>query len=129
MGLIFAKLLGLFPVGWPELVRKVAAWATVAIAIAGLLWAAKAAYDDSVIDEHENEKAIESIGARDEAAEERAADIIKHTLEAKEAHDAINSVPAGDAQHALDCLRLKRVNIFPVACGHPGGDGSEADPD
>lgn len=106
---LIAKLIGLFPISWPEPVRKVAAWASLVVAVAGLLWAAKAAYDASVIREHEGEKAIESIEARDAAAEERAADIIKHTIAEKEATDAINSVSAGDAQLRLDCLRLRRA--------------------
>ena len=113
----------------PEPLRKVAAWATVAVAILGLLWAAKAAYDASVIDEHENEKAIESIGARDLAAEERAADIIENTIAEKEARDAINSVDADDAQLRLNCLRLERLNRFPEPCRRYRGGGGQADPE
>lgn len=113
----------------PEPLRKAAAWATVIVAVLGLLWAAKAAYDASVIDEHEGEKAIESIGARDIAAEERAADIIQNTIAEKEARDAINSVAADDAQLRLNCLRLERLNRFPEPCRRYRGGGSQADPE
>lgn len=122
-------ILRLLPIGWPEPLRKAAAWASLIVATLGLLWAAKAAYDASVVNDHEDAKAIESIGARDAAAEQRAADIIKHTLEAKEVENAINSVPPADAQRALDCLRLARVHIYPAACGHYGGGGIEAPAD
>ena len=126
---MIAFLIGLLPIRWPEPLRKAAAWGFVIVAASGLLWAAKALYDASVIEDHENEKTAQSAKARDAAAEERAADIIKNTIEQKEAEDAINSVPADDAQRALDCLRLERINIFPTACGHSGGDGSQAGSD
>ena len=112
MGLIFAKLLGLFPVGWPEPVRKVAAWATVVIAIAGLLWAAKAAYDASVIDDHEDQRAIESIEARDDAAEQRADDAIRNAESERKLNDAIDNAPTGGtidpAMLAANCERLRQ---------------------
>ena len=75
------------------------------------------------------EKAIESIGARDLAAEERAADIIENTIAEKEARDAINSVDADDAQLRLNCLRLERLNRFPEPCRRYRGGGGQADPE
>lgn len=126
---LIAKLIGLFPISWPEPVRKLAAWVSLAVAVAGLLWAAKAAYDASVIRKHEDGKAIESIDARDQSAEERAADIIKHTIAEKEATDAINSVSAGDAQRRLDCLRLHRLGRDPEPCRRYRRDGGQADPE
>lgn len=122
-------ILRLMPIGWPEPLRKAAAWACLIVAALGLLWAAKAAYDASVIEDHEDAKALESVDARDAAADQRAADMVKHIFEAKEAEDAINSVPPADAQRALDCLRLARAHIYPAACGHYGGGGIEAPAD
>lgn len=121
MGTIIALLVGKFTF-LPEPLRKLAAWITVILAVAGLILSAKVAYDASVIDDYEGERAIESIEARDEAADQRSTDAIKNTESEREAHEAINSVPADDAQRALDCLRLARVNIFPTACGRVGGD-------
>lgn len=130
MMFIIAKLVGLFGSwGLPEPLRKAAAWASVAVAVALLLWAAKAAYDRSVIDEHEDQRAIESIEARDTAADERSADAIRNAASEREAHEAINSVPAGDAQLRLDCLRLHRLGRDPEPCRRYRGDGSQAGPD
>lgn len=125
MGLIIAWLVGKFTF-LPEPIRKVAAWATVVVAVLGLMWAAKAAYDASVIDDYEDERAIESIEARDQAAEQRATDTIRNTIAEKEARDAINSVPASDARHRLACLRQHRLGRDPVSCRRYRGDGTQA---
>lgn len=123
MSMIITWLIGKFAAaGLPEPVRKIAAYATLVVVVAGVLWGAKAAYDASVVEDHENKRAIESIDARDKSAEERADDIIKHTIEEKEAQDAIKSVPGADAQLRLDCLRLQRAGIDAEPCRRFGSD-------
>lgn len=120
---IIGKLVGLFADwGLPEPLRKIAAWITVLVAIAALVVVVKSIYDANVIDEHEDQRAIESIEARDEAAEQRAEDTIKNAETEREANEAINSVPAGDAQLRLDCLRLHRLGRDPEPCRRYRGD-------
>lgn len=109
--------------GLPEPVRKLAAWATVIAAACALLFAAKAAYDASVIDDHEQDKAVQTIDALDRSAEDRAVDAIKNMIDEKEREDAIENVPDGsDYQLAADCLRLAKINRFPEPCRRDGGN-------
>ncbi len=117
--------------GIPEPLRKAAAWAALIIAAIALLWAAKTAYDASVIDEHEQERSIEAIEAREQAASERAADTITATTNDKDRNDAITSAPTGGAlspaERALNCERLRQLGRVPAACRPSGSDGAEAD--
>lgn len=127
MTFLFAKLLGLFPLTWPESLRKAAAWVSIAIAVIGLLWAARAAYDASVIDDHEKDRAIESIEARDDAADARASDAVANTKSEEERADAIDNAPKGGqlspAALALSCQRLRqRGGKLPAACGSDRSD-------
>lgn len=109
--------------GLPEPVRKLAAWATVIAAAVAILWAAKAAYDASVISDHEQDKAVQTIDALDRSAEDRAVDAIKNMIDEKEREDAIENVPDGsDYQLAADCLRLAKINRFPEPCRRDGGN-------
>jgi hypothetical protein len=112
MGLIFAKLLGLFPLTWPEPLRKVAAWASILMIIIAAAVSAKAIYDRSVIDKHEDQRAIESIEARDEAADERADDAIRNAESERKLNDAIDNAPTGGtidpAMLAANCERLRQ---------------------
>lgn len=109
--------------GLPEPVRRLAAWATIIAAACALLWAAKAAYDASVISDHEQDKAVQTIDALDEAADQRAEDTVRITTQEKEREDAIQNVPDGsDYQLAADCLRLAKINRFPEPCRRDGGN-------
>ena len=53
-------IMGVLPLGWPDWLRKAAAWVGLIVTVVGLLWAAKAAYDASVIDDHEDRQAARS---------------------------------------------------------------------
>lgn len=75
---LFAKLTGLFPIKWPEWLRALAAWVVIAVVVAGLFFAAKAAYDASVIREHEADKTADAIEAYDDSATARAIDAVKN---------------------------------------------------
>lgn len=112
--------------GLPEPVRRVAAWATVIAAACALLFAAKAAYDASVIDDHEQDKAVQTIDALDRSAEDRAVDAIKNMIDEKEREDAIKSAPTGDALSdadlRLNCLRLKALGRVPEPCRRFSGN-------
>lgn len=126
------QLIGLFAQwGLPEPLRKIAAWATAAVAIVLLLIGLKAAYDASVIREHESERAADTIEARDDAAGERADDAIRQAEEERKRNEAIDKAQGGQlspAAHALACERLRKLGRIPPACRREGGDGAEADP-
>lgn len=120
----------LFPLlakwGVPEQLRAPLQWLILAALAVAAFLAAKALYDSSVIEEHEQEKAIEAIESRDEAAEQRAIDTIENTLNEKELNDAIDAAPQGGtlspAARALACERLRKIGRVPPACGLEGGD-------
>lgn len=120
----------LFPLlvklGVPEKLRAPLQWALVAAAGVLAFLAARALYDASVVEEYEEKRAIRSIEARDQAAEERAQDTVRTTLAEKEMHDVIDSAPKGGAlspaARALACERLRRRGgDLPAACGPAGG--------
>lgn len=75
---LFAKLAGVFPIKWPEWLRTLAAWAVIFVVVAGLFFAAKAAYDASVIRNHEADKTADAIEAYDDSATARAIDAVKN---------------------------------------------------
>ena len=112
--------------GLPEPVRRVAAWATVVASACALLFAAKAAYDASVISDHEQDKAVQTIDALDRSAEDRAVDAIKNMIDEKEREDAIKSAPTGDALSDADlrsnCVRLKALGRVPEPCRRFSGN-------
>lgn len=89
-------------------------------------------HDKGVIEEHEQQRELRSIDARDGAADQRARDVIGNYEMERELRDAIEAAPESDAPlHpaivALNCQRLRRAGIqLPPACGPAGGDGSEA---
>lgn len=85
--------------GVPERFRNAAAYALLAIAVIALIWAVKAIYDRSVVEDHEQEKVIESIKALDSAAEERANDAIRDLMTDQDRSDAIEG--AAKKQEAL----------------------------
>lgn len=90
--------------------------APIIIGALASMWLAKALYNNSVIDRHEAQQEAASVGAKDAAADQRANDTIRNAAHDKEAQDAIQSVPASDAQLRLDCLRLSRVGIDASEC-------------
>lgn len=122
----------LFPLlakwGIPEKLRAPVQWAIIAALVIAGFFAVKAMYDSSVVEEHEEEKAIATIEARDDAAEARADDAIRNTLDEKETLDVIEAAPKGGtlspAARALACKRLRDIGRVPPACGPEGGDGS-----
>ena len=120
--MILSPLIGLFPLTWPEPLRKAAAWATVAVTVAAVLWGAKAAYDASVIGDHEERRTIRSIEARDASAEERAHDAIEGILADQQRQIAIAKAEAEEAAKpveeraalppttkALNCKRMEQA--------------------
>lgn len=112
--------------GVPEPLRKVAAWAALVLAVFLLLWGAKAAYDASVIRDHEKDQTVKAIDALDQSAEDRANDAITNILKDKDRNDAINSAPTGGtlspAERALNCERLRQLGRTPAACRPAGSD-------
>lgn len=77
MTFIIAKLIGLFASwGLPEPLRKLAAWAAIAVAAASLIVGSIAIYNASVIRKHEDKKAAAAIGAYDDSATARANDTV-----------------------------------------------------
>ena len=113
--------------GVPEELRKPLQWAIlIALAVAAF-FAVKAIYDASVVEDYENERAVESIEARNTAAEQRANDAIQNAQTEKELIDAIEQAPVGGevspASVALGCERLrKRGGELPAICGSEGGN-------
>lgn len=108
--------------------------ALLVLAAIAVLFAIKAAYDASVVDDYENDRAIESIEARDDAATARANDAINNAQNEKELNDAIDAAPKGGelspAARALACERLRRRGgELPAACRSGSGDGSETGTD
>jgi hypothetical protein len=107
--------------GVPEKMLKPVQWAIFALAIVLAFLAAKAIYDASVVDDYEKDRAVESIDARDDAAEQRAKDTIKNTVNEKDRNDAINAAPTtgtlSPAARALACERLRqRGGELPPGC-------------
>lgn len=98
--------------GVPEPIRKAAAWAALITAALALLWAGKAIYDASVVREHETERAVKSIDARDKSAEDRADDAVRNLLAEKDREGAIKAAPNAGATLApstvaANCARLR----------------------
>ena len=112
--------------GVPDELQKPLQWAIlVALAIAAF-FAIKAIYDASVVDDYEKDRAVESIEARDTAAERRAEDAIKNAETEKELIDAIEQAPEGGelspAARALACQRLRNAGVISPACGSDSGN-------
>lgn len=100
--------------GVPERFQRIAAWAALIIAAIALLASAKAIYDRSVIADHEKYKTVESIEARDKAAEERAADTIRNADAERQREEAIRTAPNAGATvapstRALNCKRIEKA--------------------
>ena len=113
--------------GVPEALRKPLQWAIFIAAAIAAFFAVKAIYDASVVEDYENERAVESIEARDTAAEQRANDAIQNAETEKELIDAIEQAPSGGevspAARALACERLRnRGGELPAACRSEGGN-------
>lgn len=113
--------------GVPEELQKPLRWVIFIVAAVLAFFAIKAIYDASVVDDYENKRAVESIEARDTAAEQRAQDAIENAKTEKELIDAIEQAPAGGtlspAAIALGCERLRRRGgELPTACGPDSGN-------
>jgi hypothetical protein len=83
------------------------------------LWGLKTAYDNSVVDKHEQKLEHRAAPATNKAAEERANDAITNAKHEEDMHNAVHSVPdAAPAapSHALACERLRRRGNPPTAC-------------
>lgn len=85
--------------GVPERFRNAAAYVLLAIAAIALIWAGWAILKASIIEDHEQEKVIESIKALDSAAEERANDAIRDLMTDQDRSEAIEE--AAKKQEAL----------------------------
>lgn len=84
-----------------------------------LLWGAKALYDRSVVDRHEQKVEQRARPATDKAADERASDTIKNAETEKGMHDAIAAQPdqpIAPTSRALSCERLRKLGRNPPAC-------------
>ena len=113
--------------GVPEELQKPLRWAILIVLAIIAFFAVKAIYDSSVVEDYENERAVESIEARDTAAEQRANDAIQNAETEKELIDAIEQAPAGGtlspAAIAFGCQRLRnRGGELPPACGPDSGN-------
>lgn len=119
---MIGPILSLFPLTWPEPLRKAAAWASIAVAAFALLWAAKAAYDASVIDDHETDRAVESMDAHNQSAEQRAIDAVVNIVAENERERAVAAAEASEAAkpveqraklppttRALNCARMRQA--------------------
>ena len=117
-----AILLKLASWGVPEGLRKPIAVLGAIALVLGLLWGAKAIYDASVIEDHENERAIESIEARDTSAEERAFDAIQGIIADKDRVEVVEEAAAVESAkpveqraklppttRALNCKRMQQA--------------------
>lgn len=112
--------------GVPDELQRPLRWAIlIALAIAAF-FALKAIYDASVVEDYETDRAVESIEARETAAEKRADDAIKNAETEKELIDAIEQAPSGGelspAARALACQRLRNAGIVSPACGPDGSN-------
>lgn len=123
-------LLKLADWGVPESLRKPIAYVGGALLVLALLWGLKAAYDASVVADHEADIAADTINARDDAADERASDAILNAGNEKDLNDAISAAPIGGnlppAQFAADCERLRKLGRIPAACRNQGSNRTEA---
>lgn len=112
--------------GVPEELQRPLRWAILIAAAIAAFFAIKAIYDASVVEDYENERAVESIEARDTAAERRAEDAIENAATEKELIDAIEQAPAGGtlspAARALACERLRNAGVISPACGPDSGN-------
>lgn len=125
IGTAIARLAGR---GASERAAKLLGALALIILLTALLAVGKCAYDDSVIDRHEERREIEAGKARERAADRRVEDAAANTRSKEELYDAIESAPGGDlspAARALACERLRRIGRIPPACRPQGGDGTE----
>ena len=123
-------------VGWgvpDEWAQKLAKPLLVAALIAASLlaaWGAIQLHDRGVIRDYEKDRAIASIEARDEAADERARDSIENFKQEQEMRDAIANAPESDvplhpAISAAVCAQLREEQRErTAACRSAGGDGT-----
>lgn len=129
---IGAFIPGLFGKKLSYKVAKAIGIGALAVALVIALGVGKCAYDNSVIEEHEEQREAAASGAREDAADQRVKDTIANANSEKELQDVIQNAPGGTlspAAHALACERLRRYGRIPPSCGPSSGDGSQARPD
>lgn len=93
-------------------------------------------HDNAVIAKHDAAIEAKAAPAREQAANERAADAATNTANEKDLHNAIDTAAraapsAGSlspAAHGLACERLRKLGRVPAACRFEGGDGAQAHP-
>lgn len=98
--------------GVPKRFQRIAAWIGVVATAIALLWAGWAILKASIIDDHEKNRAVRSIDARDKSAEERADDAVRNLLAEKDREGAIKAAPNAGATLApstvaANCARLR----------------------
>lgn len=119
---MITSLIALFPLSWPESLRKAAAWASVAIAAALLLWGAWEALKGWIIEEEDQDRAVESMGAHNQSAEQRAIDAVVDMTHDRLRNEAIEAVEASEAAKppaeratlppsttAMNCVRMREA--------------------
>lgn len=107
--------------GLPEPVRKLAAWATLVVVALAILATAKAAYDAAVIEDHEAERAVESMETHNVSAEQRAIDAVVNIAAENEREAAIARAEASEAAAALPAT-TKALNCARMRQAYPSAD-------
>ncbi len=105
--------------GVPERFRKALAIALAVVALVALLAILKGCYDRNVVNQHEAEREAKAADARETAAAERMADQIDNAEQEDRRNDAINQAtdsPLSDADHRLNCQRLRDLGRIPAGC-------------
>lgn len=119
IGFLVANLVPQFV---PENLRKAAAWAIIAVAAVALLASGWAILKSSIISDHEKDRAVKAIDARDKSAEDRADDAVRNILsekdrEARIAEAALKEAAKPETEHvklppttvAANCERLEKA--------------------
>lgn len=105
--------------GIPAPFRKAAVIVVGALLALGIFFGAKAIYDRSVINKHEQKIERRVAPANDKAASRRANDAIANSRSEQEMHNVIAAQPdqpISPTSHALACERLRRAGRSSPAC-------------
>lgn len=110
---------------------KIAGFITLVILLVVALSLGKLAYDKSVVNKHEVAREAAATEAREEAADQRVADLVNNSRSEEGLLNVIENAPppvAGQpaglspAAVALNCERLRRLGRVPPACRRVGGN-------
>lgn len=115
-------IIDLFPPLWPAWVKKLAAWASLAIAAALLLWAAWEALKGWIIEEEDEDRAVASMEQHNASAEQRAIDAVVNIAAENARESAVATAEASEAAKpaseraklppttkALNCARMRQA--------------------